>query len=714
MREDANLILLREDSPNSDEDRQIAQTFLSELYSKKHVIDFRGNNFEETKAQLLELLDRIIELNPQDFNVFRQYRNNLANNLHDKCSRDDLYAALDDVKKVLEIAFLTIKAQPNKVQKSTLDAYAVHACFSGAADNIKTIANKFMAKTFEEKIVQAKKELLLSLAVDYIRVQNLLIIEETGESLEGDEIHLARGFFNAIAAQYGLLPIRDALIPMVIDWCALSDFCDDYVRTHFNFRNAVNCFMIEHPAPTSALSIESIMSFLESIGADGEDFDRLYEREYSEKSGEINCQPRKQIELHYEWLLFDLLVRREYLRDYKYVLTNPATACVKLGDQIFIADISQHQYQLELPSFKHRELIVSSVDSLLAASGCNLSLFSTDTIPFFIESLSRCFYQSLFYALVNVITDPNHDRQLANILNALSDAQLCGDMPLPGVNPQEAFWVTIERGLFFTTDALLKRVADMNRIRVLDGSALLHAVVAGRYHLISWLRVCGEHINFPNSAGLTGLSLAIIQGNEWLVALLVAGGADVNRRGFNNITPLLEAAYYRQPRILNCLLAYHARLIPTSTSCETAMNVAVKNNDLLILQMLIQNIKSRMNQAGYSSFRPYSNKEIASPMKINIRTLLHSLIPQEDQIRKARLDNLIRPKLRNSAGTIYGFSTLHMAIALGHTGMIHALKNAMSVDAYNQFGCVIGTQELEDILMPKNDLRLSQLQMRAV
>ncbi|XP_008560595.1 ankyrin repeat and SOCS box protein 3-like [Microplitis demolitor] len=94
-------------------------------------------------------------------------------------------------------------------------------------------------------------------------------------------------------------------------------------------------------------------------------------------------------------------------------------------------------------------------------------------------------------------------------------------------------------------------------------------------------------------AGYPPLSVAIREGHEEMVELLLKGGADPNVDNYRDISPLVHAAEKGNLNIIKLLLGYGANinLVPVN-GCVTksALHCAVVRENLDVVKLLLDNI----------------------------------------------------------------------------------------------------------------------------
>jgi ankyrin repeat protein len=170
------------------------------------------NDFNVCKKQLLYLLDYIYRLNPEKLQQFLNYKNNIAASLSKKHPENDIKCTLLQAKTAIEDALPSILANHHRLADNALERFEVKKCFPGASANINEMLKLFYSTALSNFITQAKREIILQSAVEYIKQAKLLLLANNALHI-GNEIHVANGLFNFVADQYGLIKIHDPTIP---------------------------------------------------------------------------------------------------------------------------------------------------------------------------------------------------------------------------------------------------------------------------------------------------------------------------------------------------------------------------------------------------------------------------------------------------------------------------------------------------------------------
>lgn len=110
----------------------------------------------------------------------------------------------------------------------------------------------------------------------------------------------------------------------------------------------------------------------------------------------------------------------------------------------------------------------------------------------------------------------------------------------------------------------LSHGADLKSTNRYGGTALIPACERGHVEVVKTLLQAGVDPNHINNLGWTGLLEAILLSNggpqhQAIVALLIAGGADVNLADAKGVSPLQHARERGQAVIANMLVAANAR-----------------------------------------------------------------------------------------------------------------------------------------------------------
>lgn len=202
------------DEELSQEQEQELNQLLNDIYREPSISALTPDNFEACNKQLFLLLDYIIKLNPNNYDIFAKYKNNIVTSLKVETSEADKQGHLIDTKKSLERHLFLFQQQKDIADKTALDSYDVVHCLPGAQTNIQLIILELIGNL----IVKYKKSTVLSLAKDFLNAYNLV-------HNENYEIHYINSLFNYVANDYSLTPQQDNLAP-TLDPSLLNHFKD--------------------------------------------------------------------------------------------------------------------------------------------------------------------------------------------------------------------------------------------------------------------------------------------------------------------------------------------------------------------------------------------------------------------------------------------------------------------------------------------------------
>lgn len=129
-------------------------------------------------------------------------------------------------------------------------------------------------------------------------------------------------------------------------------------------------------------------------------------------------------------------------------------------------------------------------------------------------------------------------------------------------------------------DYLLQNGADVNIKSDADSNALHIAVCdSSRFDEINDLIKAGININLQNKYGTTPLSNAVFFDNAKIVELLINNGADVNLAKTNGMTPLMVACKdNKATSIVDLLIKAKADIKAKNENGDTAMDIAKSHN----------------------------------------------------------------------------------------------------------------------------------------
>lgn len=126
--------------------------------------------------------------------------------------------------------------------------------------------------------------------------------------------------------------------------------------------------------------------------------------------------------------------------------------------------------------------------------------------------------------------------------------------------------------------ALIEANADMSAQNDNGATALFEAAYHRRDTVVQQLRDAGAQPSLEEAAMI---------GDEMAARRALENGADVNRKGYDTISPLMWAAEYGQERLVRALLEYGADTTQISKAGWTALEYAAKGGDPEITTLLL-------------------------------------------------------------------------------------------------------------------------------
>lgn len=155
-------------------------------------------------------------------------------------------------------------------------------------------------------------------------------------------------------------------------------------------------------------------------------------------------------------------------------------------------------------------------------------------------------------------TDRNHLEVARVLINAGADVNAQNQIH------DSAYLLAGAQGRLDILTLTLSHGADLKSTNRYGGTALIPACERGHVDVVKTLLQAGVDPNHVNNLGWTGLLEAILLSNggpphQAIVALLIAGGADVNLADANGVSPLQHARQRGQTAIADMLVAANAR-----------------------------------------------------------------------------------------------------------------------------------------------------------
>ncbi|CAN0236872.1 unnamed protein product [Scytosiphon promiscuus] len=129
---------------------------------------------------------------------------------------------------------------------------------------------------------------------------------------------------------------------------------------------------------------------------------------------------------------------------------------------------------------------------------------------------------------------------------------------------------------------------DKNTRAYKDGSTPLHyAVRSGKQAIVKMLVMARVDVNIRDGNGDGPLHLAINNGHVELAEMLLLGGADPNKSGSCGSYPIHMATRLGQNEVVRALVQSGANLNYTNTICETCLSIAVGEERVSTVKLLL-------------------------------------------------------------------------------------------------------------------------------
>ena len=288
-----------------------------EVYTDSHeVIVYNGENFSECADQLLSLLDYIININPDKFQIIADLKDNIKSNCidSDEVSELNKKVALKQIKSSLENSILLLKYN-NKVSKEELNQFTVNFCLSGAASNIDNMMQLFYPSKITGHLLTSLITFIKQIAIEYSRLSGMI-----DDNLNpGDEIHVVNGLFNLFIENFGLKKEEDDLIPYWVNDCK-EDFLT-YVEQCVGVDKVIDGIISLWPIDEtkSAWShddINKFFSYFDNINKSPDDPEVNYwEIMFDLDLDTMEYFPKKNIDFLYKIYLINLLEKNNLTKN---------------------------------------------------------------------------------------------------------------------------------------------------------------------------------------------------------------------------------------------------------------------------------------------------------------------------------------------------------------------------------------------------------------
>ncbi len=300
------------------EERARSFDLLREIYAGEPVDYQDRDDFTICKEQLIKLLEYIEQLDPEKLSIFTRYKNNASFKLVPDFSPVEIDAALKSTKRLLEEHILIIVENHERVDNHDLSKYQVGMCLTGAFANLFFALANFSGNQLSNVILSIKHELLLQIALQFLRE------ETTEEIFPGDEVHFADALINIIADDFSLPRIEDAFLPQRV-YEENDMLFRTYIDTHLTLTAFMETWLTKIEAPPSIVKgkaeFEKLNDFfllLTNRAAIHQEYSKLYSmNEVMVESGdyEVALIQRDNFDIYYRCFIAKCLEEAGYLSD---------------------------------------------------------------------------------------------------------------------------------------------------------------------------------------------------------------------------------------------------------------------------------------------------------------------------------------------------------------------------------------------------------------
>ena len=243
-------------------------------------------NFDICKAEMLRLLDYIIDLGKQGnlknkYAIFEKLKKNIDFNLlrfeRWNSKPEDISVILINTRATIENALVNIERFA-QTSNQLHDNYQVHGCFQGANNNIEDLVSDFFTdKSLNNDVLAARKKLIRQLATEFVAKQGL-----ARGIWQGEQIHIVNFFYNQFAKEYNIPEITDAVVDGYGGYFdRYIPLAKDYIKKQLSVKSLIEVMIADHPLPDlESVSIPVAWERVEEqkrlIGAFFSDFEAIH------------------------------------------------------------------------------------------------------------------------------------------------------------------------------------------------------------------------------------------------------------------------------------------------------------------------------------------------------------------------------------------------------------------------------------------------------
>jgi len=178
---------------------------------------------------------------------------------------------------------------------------------------------------------------------------------------------------------------------------------------------------------------------------------------------------------------------------------------------------------------------------------------------------------------------------------------------------------------------LLEKGADVNASDKDGITALMEAAVMGHTHVLEYLIEHGAEVDETSSSGVTALWLASGEGRTEVVEYLLNKGVDVNTARGDGVSAFMNACMNSHPKTVQMLLQHGADVLTTDQEGLNVLAATAEKGTLEIIQMLIDEVKSKHGEDALNEFVNHASKTGFTPL---IVATAHSRVPIAEYLVK--------------------------------------------------------------------------------
>lgn len=551
--------LLRLKSENAARDSAVNDR-LQIIYHEKPRDYSNDADYDICKRQLLTLLDYIYSLDRVKFKKFKEYKDNLSDNLW----YADKYwlCTLRATKRLIEDALLQIEKHREQVNFDDIQAFEVNACLPGAAVNMFYLVRLFYPPTLNHLLVEAKLKILNQSAIEYIR-KNMSYCKAL-------EVHVVSALLNSV--EYGLPAIDDPYVNnldiSLERYCDFSKHCENVLTLP-----AILDYIIDKiPAPKgSDLEYDSIRAFYEQIEGIPKDPLDVENNNYWQSlyvyDKNRNRFVSKDNEEWYRCQLIRTLEKKGLIRGYVHEIDG--LTLIFNGKKCYWVDRA-HEEGDNVVGTTFREFDPCFID-YIKKNAHELSQKFGDLGHFVYNlSLESCIESDLIsdlgvmvHFLMRRQKNEDNDFNMARYIRKNSEI----------------------------VESLTEDKYDIysEKRELIDRAPLLSIAAGyGWLHTVEALLEGDADVSKTSDQGESPLFAAALHNQLEVLKRLLRKGAHVDQSDESGKTPLFAAAAFDYTEIVNELILNGANVNTANKKGESALHIAAHNGHFKIVKLLIQ------------------------------------------------------------------------------------------------------------------------------